>query len=233
MSPRSLLLPRLAVALAVFGAAAQMPAQIAAKSPFMAPQAAANNAPTAGAPLEFRALIETAEGVQFRLYDPAKKTGTWVKLNERNSELEVLAKQHDEGHKTLTVEHQGRTLTLAMREAKVVSSGSAAQAMMPPPPPMPVPASNVAPAVTQAVVLNPTPADEQRRLEAVAAEVARRRALREQATQQIGQGGPPQMPQPQMQQMQQQQPQRNFPQPPNLPPGIPNNRPPNPNERQR
>ena len=63
MSPRSLLLPRLAVALALGAAAAQMPAQIAAKSPFMAPQAAANNAPTAGAPLEFRALIETAEGV--------------------------------------------------------------------------------------------------------------------------------------------------------------------------
>lgn len=228
MSPRSLLLSRLAVAFAVCGGAAPVAAQIAAKSPFMAPQAAANNAPTAGAPLEFRALIETAEGVQFRLYDPAKKTGTWVKLNERNSELEVLAKQHDEGHKTLTIEHQGRTLTLAMREAKVVSSGSAAQAMMPPPPPMPMPASNVAPAVTQAVVLNPTPADEQRRLEAVAAEVARRRALREQATQQIGQGVPQQ--QPQMQQMQQ---QRNFQQPPNLPPGIPNNRPPNPNERQR
>lgn len=232
MSPRSLFLPPFAVALALGGAAARMPAQIAAKSPFMAPQAAANNAPTAGAPLEFRALIETAEGVQFRLYDPAKKTGTWVKLNERNSELEVLAKQHDEGHKTLTIEHQGRTLTLAMREAKVVSSGSAAQAMMPPPPPMP--ATNVSPAVTQAVVLNPTPADEQRRLEAVAAEVARRRALREQATQQIGQGAPQPMQQMQQPQpMQQMQPQRNFQQPPNLPPGIPNNRPPNPNERQR
>ena len=226
MSPRSLSLSRLAVAFAMCAAAARMPAQIAAKSPFMAPQAAANNAPTAGAPLEFRALIETAEGMQFRLYDPAKKTGTWVKLNERNPDLEVLAKQHDEGHKTLTIEHQGRTLTLAMREAKVVSSGSAAQAMMPPPPPMPMPTSNVAPAVTQAVVLNPTPADEQRRLEAVAAEVARRRALREQATQQIGQSAPQQQ---QMQQMQ----QRNYQQPPNLPPGIPNNRSPNPNERQR
>ncbi len=226
MLPRPLMLSRLAAVFAVFGCTVAGQAQIAAKSPFMAPQAAANNAPTAGAPLEFRALIETAEGVQFRLYDPAKKSGTWVKLNERNPELDVLAKQLDDGGKTLTVEHQGRTLTLAMREAKVVSSGSAAQAMPPPPQgvPMPAPAPNVAPAVTQAVVLNPTPADEQRRLEAVAAEVARRRALREQATQQIGQGAPQPMQQPQMQ-------QQPMPvQPPRMPPpqqNFPGNRGPN------
>jgi hypothetical protein len=49
-------------------------------------------------------------------------------------------------------------------------------------------ASNVPVAVTQAVVLNPTPADEARRLDAVAAEVQRRRALRDQAAQQNNQG---------------------------------------------
>lgn len=159
----------------------------------MAPQAAAAaNAPTQNAPLEFRGIMETSEGVQFRLYDPSTKVGTWLKLNERAPEFGgVLAKQLDDSQKpaTLVVEHQGRVLTLAMREAKVVSSGSAAQ-MMAPQPAAPPP-SNVPPAVTQAVVLNPTPADEQRRLEAVAAEVARRRALREQATQQMSQGTPP------------------------------------------
>lgn len=215
MTPRILFLSRLVVVIAAIGAAARLPAQIAAKSPFMAPQAAASNAPTVGAPLEFRALIETAEGVQFRLYDPAKKTGTWVKLNERNPEFEVLAKQLDDGQQppTLTVEHQGRTLTLPMRVAKVVSSGSAAHAM--PPPPMPQ--ANVPSAVTQSVVLNPTPADEQRRLEAVAAEVARRRALREQATQQISQGT-------QQQQQMQPQSQRSYQQPPSLPAGVPRQR---------
>jgi len=39
--------------------------------------------------------------------------------------------------------------------------------------------------------LNPTPADEQRRLEAVATEVRRRRALREQASIQAAQGVAP------------------------------------------
>jgi hypothetical protein len=76
-----------------------------------------------------------------------------------------------------------------MRSAKVVSSGAAGNLAPPPPAPMPA-IPNVPLAVTNAVVVNPTPADEQKRLEAVAAEVARRRALREQATQQIGPGQP-------------------------------------------
>ena len=112
-----------------------------------------------------------------------------MKVNERNQEFDLILKQHDQGQKTLTIEYQGKALTLAERVSKVVSSGTAAQAMPPPATPMPI---NVAPAVTQSVVLNPTPADEQRRLDAVAAEVARRRALREQATQQMNQGVPPQ-----------------------------------------
>ena len=181
-------------------------AQIAAKSPFMPPQSAAAAGPTAGAPLEYRGYMETAEGRLFRIHDPAKKTGTWVKLNDRNPDFDVMAKQHDEDQRTLTIEHQGKTLTLAVRESKVVSSGAAAAAM---PPPVMTPAqSNVAPAVTQAVVLNPTPADEQRRLDAVAAEVSRRRALREQATQQLNQGTTTTTNVPQA--VQAIQPQRNF-----------------------
>lgn len=185
------------VALAVLagGAVAGARAQVAAKSPFMPPAGAAPAAAAASdAPIEFRGLMDMGGGLQFRLYDPARKTGSWVKLNERNAELEVLAKKHDPTGETLTVEYKGRTLTLAMRKPKVVSAGTAAQ-MLPPPPSAsaspPAPAANVMPAVTQSVVLNPTPADEQRRLEAVAAEVARRRALREQATQQLNQGAPP------------------------------------------
>src|SRR4051812_24956229 len=202
MFPRVLLLCRFAVLGIAAFAADQAAAQLAAKSPFLPPQGAAGNTPTAGAPLEYRGYIETAEGIQYRIFDPAKKTGTWLKLNERNPEFEVVAKQHDTSHQTLTIEHQGRTLTLEERKPKVVSSGNAAQAL-PPPPPV-APAANVPQAVTQAVVLNPTPADEQRRLEAVASEVARRRALREQATQQINQGVAPQVTVPVQAQQQQQ-----------------------------
>ena len=209
MSPSALSLSRLAVAIAVLGVAGRASAQLASKSPFMAPQAAATNAPTAGAPLQYIGYMDTHEGRQFREFDPAKKTGAWVRLNEKNSELDVLAKQHDESQKpsTLVIEYQGKTITLAEREAKIVSSGSAGQVM---PPPQAMPVANVPPAVTQAVVLNPTPADEQRRLEAVAAEVARRRALREQATQQINQGANPQVGVPQPAMQPQVQPPQNY-----------------------
>jgi hypothetical protein len=124
--------------------------------------------------------------VQYRVFDPARKSGVWVKLNERNAELGVMAKQYDADRGTLTVEHEGKTLTLEERKAKIVSAGPVAQMMAPPPPA--APGGNMAPAVTQSVVVNPTPAEEQKRLEAVAAEVARRRALREQAASQMPQG---------------------------------------------
>src|SRR3954463_7952164 len=179
MSPRA---PLCRVLIAAGCAALATPLAAQSRSPFMPPQGASNT-PTAGATLEYIGYMDTTEGRLYRIYDPAKKASAWAKLNERNPDFDVLVKQHEE--ETLTIEHQGKTLTLAERKAKIVSAGSAAQVM--PPPPQPAPA-NVAPAVTQSVVLNPTPADEQRRLEAVAAEVARRRALREQASQQINQG---------------------------------------------
>jgi hypothetical protein len=161
------------------------------RSPFMPPSAAAPAAavesPSGG--LEYRGNLDLGDGLQFRLFDPARKNGVWVRLNQRNEELDVTARRYDDEQKTLTVEHQGRSLTLPMRVAKVVSGGSPVP--MAPAAVAPPPAANVAPAVTQTVVVNPTPADEQRRLEAVAAEVARRRALREQASQQANQGMTP------------------------------------------
>ena len=184
LSPRLVLVAGIAAALSASAAG-----QIAAKSPFMPPQSAASAGPTPGAPLEFRGYMESGDERFYRIHDPAKKTGTWVKLNERNPDFDVIAKQHDTDQETLIIEHQGKTLTLAERKPKIISVGASA---IPPPVVTPV-QSNVSPAVTQAVVLNPTPADEQRRLDAVAAEVARRRALREQATQQLNQGTAPQI----------------------------------------
>jgi hypothetical protein len=185
MVPRDLPLYCLAALGAALVAGVPATAQLATKSPFQPAGAATGSAPTAGAPLEYRGYLETGGAKQFRVHDPARKAGTWVKLNELNAEFGVTAKKYDSEERTLTVEYQGKTVTLAERQAKVVSSGAAAQAM---PPPVP---STVPTAVTQAVVLNPTPADEQRRLDAVAAEVQRRRALREQAAQQVGQATPP------------------------------------------
>jgi hypothetical protein len=194
MPPLKLTSCKLAITLAgAFGAGA-VHAELLKVSPFLSPQAAAN-APAQNAPLEYRGSMQIADVEQFRIVDPARKVGTWLKVGEHDANLDVVLKQYDSSHDTLTVDHGGQSLTLQLKVPKVVSSGSAAPML--PPPPMAMPSPNVSPAVIQSVVPNPTPADEQRRLEAVAAEVARRRALREQAAQQVQmQSQQPQPPQP-------------------------------------
>ena len=177
MPPRLHVLRSLAWTALLWGGLTVAQAQLVSNSPFMAPQAGGPG-PTQGAPLEWRGYISTPEGTQYIVYDPARKLRSFLKLNERDSSLDVVVKQFDSDNNMLTIEYQGKTLTLEERKAKIVSSGNAAA--MPPPQPMPV-QPQVMPAVTQSVVVNPTPAEEQKRLEAVAAEVARRRALREQA----------------------------------------------------
>lgn len=158
--------------------------QLATVSPFMAPAGAGASATTADAPLEFRGVAEMPDGPAFRVVDPARRRGAWVKLNERDTELGVMVKQHDPERETVTVEQQGRTFTLALHQSKVSSSGAAIMttARMTPPPQMQVP--------TIAAMNVPPPAAplQQAQLDAVTAAVAQRRALREQAAQQINQG---------------------------------------------
>lgn len=167
----------------LLGTVTRSGAQLAQSSPFMPAQAAATTAVTEGAPLELRGVMDTGSGLLFGIFDPAKKVSVWSKLNEKDHDF--LVKSYDATNEMVTVQHGGRTLNLAMRASKVASSGQATA-----PPPMSAP-TGMPTAVTQSVVLNPTPADEQRRLEAVATEVRRRRALREQASIQAAQGQTP------------------------------------------
>src|SRR5687768_15121387 len=104
------------VAALVVALSASAAAQIAAKSPFMPPQSAPTTGPTPGAPLEFRGYLQSGDERLYRIHDPAKKTGTWIKLNERNADFDVTAKQHDTDQETLMIEYQGKTLTLAERK---------------------------------------------------------------------------------------------------------------------
>jgi hypothetical protein len=99
-----------------------------------------------------------------------------VGLNEKGYDFVVKAQDTRADSDSVTVFTQGRTLHLSLRSAKVASAMAAAA---------PAPAAAPTP-ITQTVVVNPTPADEARRLEAVAAEVQRRRQLREQAQQAPG-----------------------------------------------
>lgn len=143
------------------------------KSPFMPQQEEAAAAPvvTENAAVEFRGLIATKEGVLFGLYDRTKNIGAWVGQNEAGGDFKVSA--YDASADLVTVEYQGQRYTLPLSSAKV---GAAA--------PSPLPTVNRPPQSSggRVTAVPGVRADDQRRLESVAAEVRRRRALRQAAT---------------------------------------------------
>jgi hypothetical protein len=110
--------------------------------------------------------MATADGVEYCIYDTASRKSTWVGLNEGGHNFTV--KQAVPNSDQIAVDYQGRIFQLEMHTAKVVSSGNASAS------------TNV---VTQQAVGSPSPAEEQRRLDAVAQEVRRRRLEREKALQ--------------------------------------------------
>lgn len=169
--------PAVLLALAVLRPAGSASAQLAESSPFMAPSSSgAGPAGGPAGPVELRGIMSLSGGTAYCIYDTAKKTGVWVGLNEKGNDFTV--KSADPAGDSVMVDYQGRSIRLVLRTARVASLGSA---------PAAGPPGN--PALTSSVVFNPTPADEQKRLDAVAAEVRRRRLEREKAFQASANGG--------------------------------------------
>jgi len=150
-------------------------ADLAQASPFL-PRDQPGTAQAGGpaGPVELRGIMATDGGFAFCIYDTAKKTGTWVGLNEPG--YDFVVKSADPARDIATVTYQGRDLKLELRTSKVASAG-APQVGNPEAPP--------------AAGLNAPPGDEQRRLDAVANEVRRRRMEREKAAQLNGATGLP------------------------------------------
>lgn len=168
-------IPRPFWLLVVFGSAALYAGDtgnLAKNSPFMPPATSAAPAPTENAPLELRGVLGTGADALFNIYDPSRKRSAWVRANDADGR-EFVVRSFDAGSTTVQVEHGGRSLSLKLAEAKILPLAANAVPMPAPVPGGPTPA-----------VVNPTPADEARRLESVAAEVRRRRALRAAAAQQ-------------------------------------------------
>jgi hypothetical protein len=157
-------------------------ADLVGSSPFLPANAqGAGAASGPSGPIELRGISPMSGGAAFLIYDVAKKKSAWVGINEPGHDFVV--KSADAENDTVTVDYQGRPLKLTLRVAKVASSGTASAATGGAPAPS---------AVASSVVVNPTPADEQKRLDAVAQEVRRRRLEREKAIQdtQAGQAPP-------------------------------------------
>jgi hypothetical protein len=158
----------LAVSVAALACAAR--ADLVASSPFL-PTNAQGRGAAAGpsGPIELRGIIPMSDGVSYLIYDVAKKKSVWVGLNESGHDFVVRSADPD--NDTVTVDFQGRPLKLTLRVAKISSSGTASAAV----------GGTAAPsAVDSTVVVNPSAADEQKRLDAISEEVRRRRLMREQ-----------------------------------------------------
>jgi len=164
-TPRILLF-LLAAALAATPALAVDLQRLVANSPF-AP-AGTPGQPGSAQPLEFRGVFMDQGEHFFSVFNPATKQSVWVGLNEASQEFFI--RSYDEDAQSIVADYKGRSLTLSLSKAPTVA---AAQAVPVPP--------TVAGAVT------PTPAaaaasssTEAKRLADLAAEIRRRRALRQQ-----------------------------------------------------
>jgi hypothetical protein len=145
---------------------------LAPSSPFLPADAAQAAGAAEATPLELRGILADAGGYRFSIYDPARHTGQWVRLNEPGHDFTV--RTHDVARDTVTLDYQGRVLTLPLRTAKVTGLASAEPASGLASGPRPTPG----PAGAGPVPRPPTP-EETARYNRAVEEIARRRALRE------------------------------------------------------
>lgn len=137
-------------------------------SPFISHSAVgAQTANPETATLEFRGVIASRDGTVFGFYDRARNQGGWVRQNEAGAEFNVRA--YDAANAVVTVDYQGQKLSLALSAAKIETAAASGL-------PLIIAAPLGAPAATTVTAANP---NDQRKLESIAAEVRRRRALRQ------------------------------------------------------
>ncbi|MCC6416423.1 MAG: VCBS domain-containing protein [Opitutaceae bacterium] len=141
-------------------------------SPFGAAQSSTGPTRT-DTPVEFRGVF--AEGGEnfFNLYLAANSRSEWLGLGETYGDT-LTVKAYDAANQQLTVELQGRPLTLSLGSAKRPAIA-------------PTPAAPALTATTTPSAQPTAPVPDQERLAKIADEIRRRRALRQQALQKTAQ----------------------------------------------
>ena len=146
------------------------------RSPFMqkAPDQveAQAEAPVEDAELQFCGTFGDGDQKRFLIYNKTRNRSEWIKIGEEGPEG-IFVDAYDREESTVVVRQGGQTLSLALQAATI--SAAAAR------PQTPVTLAGNSSDLIKTVRVNPSPTDERRRLEAVAAEVRRRRALRQSA----------------------------------------------------
>lgn len=144
--------------------------QLLKNSPF----GAQRSGPAAEAPAqawEFRGMVEENGVLWFSLYEPGTRRSLWRRLQQPDEH--VVVRHFDPNGSTLTIEFQSRTLVLPLRSAPRTEGPPAGTI---PPIGSPQPAA----AATTATTATP---DNAQRLQQIAEEIRRRRALRQQTLQ--------------------------------------------------
>jgi hypothetical protein len=171
----SLTVPAMALA-APAGATSESLEKLTANSPFAPVQG--GNATGETASLEFRGVFTDQGELFFSLFDPVAKTSVWVGLNEPGHAFAV--RSYDPNALTINADHKGRSLTLALKKGPIVATASDLTL------PGMGPTSPGSPAV------NPVASsDDARRLANIAAEIRRRRAMRQQVASPTNAAPPP------------------------------------------
>jgi hypothetical protein len=161
--------------------------ELTPNSPFAPPPSstADANATTPNSPLELRGILSTPDGDKFNLCDQAGHINTWIGLNEPGQPFVV--RSQDMAHHRVTIEYQGRELTLSLAQPKITPMAMSEQAM-------PMPQMGGMPPQMQPGSVSASPQDERMRLERIADEIKRRRAMRAAAQQQQESPPKPQLP---------------------------------------
>lgn len=145
--------------------------RLAERSPFLPPESSQAPAVTENPPLELRGIMGEGAARLFNIYNPATKHSSWVSLNESGQSFSV--RSHDESADTVSIDYGGRPVVLKLAKARIAPMAETRPAVSGGPVPL-----NVQPAVLP----RQTTPEQQRQLENVAAEVERRRQLRNQMT---------------------------------------------------
>jgi hypothetical protein len=95
------------------------------QSPFGRADAVAENAGTPSPELELRGIMSTPSGIQYCIYDPGRKSSVWASVEDAGNGFLVRSGNPDQDE--VTIQEDGRTVTLRMHEGKV----TAAQAEQP------------------------------------------------------------------------------------------------------
>lgn len=160
------------------GMAASQLDSLLTNSPFGAAAKSGQPADAGNQPMEFRGVVEENGQQLFSIFDTATKRSRWVGLNDASGEM-VVKSYNAEGN-TISLEQNGRVLALTLKSGPRIVQNV--------PPPMPSgmqPGANGMPGQIMPNGVGKGP--EAQRLQQIAEEIRRRRALRQQ---------PPQMPMP-------------------------------------